>query len=73
MKQNGIVKGPEKDWVQCTEWGRAVCTVHDQIVPVRQSKSNSSALDELCVRCAVAFFDAVELAIGGECCYMRRR
>jgi len=64
---------PEKDWVSCAKCGRRVCLNHDPVVPVRHSRENSAILEELCIGCAIALFDAGELAVGNECCYMDRR
>jgi hypothetical protein len=63
----------EKDWVSCAKCSLLVCLIHDPVIPVRHSVENSAILEELCIGCAIALFEAGELAVGNECCYIARK
>jgi hypothetical protein len=53
----------ERDWVQCTECARLICTVHDDPVPVRHAGKYAANMDKICSRCAQALYERGELSM----------
>ena len=64
----------ERNWVQCAECSRLVCTVHDEVVAVRYSGKYAKSTDDICTRCVRSLYEAGELsAIRTGYQYINRR
>lgn len=64
----------ERDWVQCTECARLICTVHEGVARVRHAGKYAANTDRVCSCCAEALYERGELAmIRGGYQYINRR
>jgi len=43
--------------VQCAECARLICTVHDEVIPVRYSGKYAANTDNVCTACAEMLYE----------------
>jgi hypothetical protein len=63
----------EKDWVQCAECARLICTVHDELFNVWYCDENSQESDRICADCVEFLYETGEISKGEEYRYENRR
>jgi hypothetical protein len=63
----------EKDWVQCAECARYVCLVHDELITVHYSGKRPTGTQEVCPSCITSLFEAGEISMGEDYCYINHR
>jgi hypothetical protein len=51
----------EKGWVQCAECARLICTVHDEVIPVRYAGKYAANTDNVCTACAEILYERGDL------------